>query len=146
VVKLYKFTTLRIIMKTDNLKELLWEYLPKDLNLERYELEKIDKDDDLEKYHPFLWYRWIYLVEENIKPKWYENNKNIISKWFYEYKTLMEIPIRFKVWRIFIKKRKWYNTQNKKVITTDDIEYKWSKTIEDLLFFCKELITRERSE
>lgn len=133
-------------MKTENLKELLWEYLPKDLDLNQYELEKIDKDDDLEKYHPFLWYRWVYLVEKNIKPKWYKNNKDIISKGFYEYKALMDIPIRFKAWRIFIKKRKWYDTKNKKIITSDNIEYKGTKVIEDFLFFCKELMTHEKSE
>ncbi len=133
-------------MKTENLKELLWEYLPKDLDLDQYELEKIDKDNDLEKYYPFLWYRWIYLVEKNIKPKWYENNKDIISKGFYEYKMLLDIPIRFKLWRIFIKKRKWYDIKNKKVITSDYIEYKGTKVIEDFLFFCKELTTHERFE
>jgi len=133
-------------MKTENLKELLWEYLPKNLDLNQYELEKIDKDEDLEKNYPFLWYIWIYLVEKNIKPKWYKNNKNIISKGFYEYKTLMDIPVRCKLWRIFIKKRKWHDIKNKKVIKSKNIEYKGTKVVEDYLFFCKELITRERYE
>ncbi len=133
-------------MKIENTEELLWEYLPKDLDLNQYELEKIDKDDDLEKNYPFLWYRWIYLVEKNIKLKWYENNKDVISKGFYEYKALMDIPIRFKLWRIFIKKRKFYDTKNKKVITSDNIEYKGTKVVEDFLFFCKGLIIHEKSE
>jgi hypothetical protein len=117
--------------------ELLWEYLPKELDIDKYDLEKIEKDDDPKKYLPFLWFRWIYLVEKNIKPSGYENNKDVISKWFYDYKALIEVPIRFRVWRIFIKKRKWYDSKNKKVITSDNIEFKGSKALEDLIFFYK---------
>lgn len=124
-------------METTSALELLSEYLPKELDIDRYDLERIEKDDDREKYKPFLGYRGIYLVEKNIKPIGYEGNKNIISKGFYEYKVLMEVPVRFRKGRIFIKKRKWYDTEAKKVISSDDIEYKGSKALEDIIFFYK---------
>lgn len=60
--------------------ELLGEYLPKELDISRYDLEKIEKDDDDEKYSPFLGYRGIYLIEKNIKPQGFEHNKNVVSK------------------------------------------------------------------
>lgn len=117
------------------MQDLLGEYLPKELNIDRYDLEKIEKDDDNEKYSPFLGYRGIYLVEKNIRPKGFENNKDVISKGFYDFKVLMEVPVRYRMGRIFIKKRKWYDTVNKKVISSNDIEYQGSKALEDLIFF-----------
>ena len=122
-------------MELSAMHELLGEYLPKELDIDRYDLEKIEKDDDHEKYSPFLGYRGIYLVEKNIRPAGFENNKDVISKGFYDFKTLMEVPVRYRVGRIFIKKRKWYDQVNKKVISSDDIEYRGSKALEDLIFF-----------
>lgn len=110
-------------METSAIKDLLGEYLPKELDIDQYDLEKIEKDDNDEKYSPFLGYRGIYLVEKNIKPAGFKDNKNVVSKGFYEYKVLMEVPVRYRVGRIFIKKRKWYDTANKKVISSDNIEY-----------------------
>lgn len=122
-------------MKLNSMKEMLDTYLPKEINIEKYELDKIDEEENGEKYSPFLWIKKIYLIEENNKPKWYENNKNIISKGFYDYKKLIEFPINFRRWIIYVKQRKWYDTINKKVITTNNIEYKGSKAIDDLIFF-----------
>jgi hypothetical protein len=124
-------------MEISAMQDLLGEYLPKELNIDRYDLEKIEKDDDLKKYHPFLGYRGIYLVEKNIRPAGFENNKNVVSKGFYDSKTLMEVPVRCRLGRIFIKKRKWYDQVNKKVISSDDIEYQGSKALEDFIFFCR---------
>lgn len=122
-------------MKENSMKEMLNTYLPKEININKYELDRIEEEESREKYVPFLWLKRIYLIEENIKPKWYENNKNIISKGFYDYKKLIEFPINFRRGIVYVKQRKWYDIKNNKVITSDNIEYKWAKAIDDLIFF-----------
>lgn len=131
-------------MKINAMKEMLDTYLPKEINIDKYELDKIVKEENRKKYSPFLWLKEIYLIEKNIKPKWYEDNKNIISKGFYDYKKLIEFPINFRRGIIYVKQRKWYDTINKKVITTDNIEYKWSKALDDLIFFYRHWLIPEK--
>ena len=59
------------------MKEMLDTYLPKEINIDKYELDKIEEEENREKYAPFSWMKKIYLIEINIKPKWYENNNFI---------------------------------------------------------------------
>lgn len=131
-------------MKENAMREMLFTYLPKEINIDKYELDKIDEEENREKYAPFSWQKKIYLIEENIKPKWYENNKDIISKGYYNYKKLIEFPINFRRWVVYVKQRKWYDTKNNKVITSDNIEYKWSKAIDDLIFFYRHWLIPEK--
>jgi hypothetical protein len=131
-------------MEKKEMSKMLWEYLPDEINIEKYRLDRIEKEENREKYAPFSWLKKIYLIENNIKPKWFENNKNIISKGFYDYKKLIEFPINFRRWIVYVKQRKWYDTKNKKVITTNNVEYKWSKAIDDLIFFCRHWLIPEK--
>jgi len=41
-------------MKLNSMKEMLDTYLPKEINIEKYELDKIDEEENGEKYSPFL--------------------------------------------------------------------------------------------
>jgi hypothetical protein len=134
-------------MELQTLKLLLWEYLPENLDLNQYDFIKMEKDDDLDKYHPYLWKIDLYFEEKNILPDEYKNNKNIISKGFYEYKAISDFLIRHKLWILNIKKRKWYDTKSKKVITSKNTprrKYSWGvetkgiKTAADNVFFYKE--------
>lgn len=125
-------------METESLKLLLWEYLPTNFDLEKYELEKIEKDENLDKYHPFLWKIDIYFKEKNIKPEKYKNNPNIISKWFYDYKNIKDSSVRFKLTELHIKQRKWYDTVNNKVIKSNKIELDWIKSTPENIFFYKD--------
>ena len=125
-------------MDIETAKLLLWEYLPENLDLNQYDFIKMEKDNDLDKYHPYLWKIDLYFEEKNILPDEYKNNKNIISKWFYEYKAISDFLIRHKLWVLNIRKRKWYDTKNKKVIKSKEIETKWIKTAADNVFFYKE--------
>jgi len=125
-------------MDIETAKLLLWEYLPENLDLNQYDFIKMEKDDNLDKYHPYLWKIDLYFEEKNILPDEYKNNKNIISKWFYEYKAISDFLIRHKLWVLNIRKRKWYDTKNKKVIKSKEIETKWIKTAADNVFFYKE--------
>jgi len=130
-------------MEIEMMKLLLWEYLPKNLDLDRYDLKNMENIDDLNSYHPYLWKIDLFFEEKNILPEEHKNNKNIISKWFYESKAITDLLIRHKLWIIHIKKRKWYDTKAKKVITSEDIETKWIKAAADNIFFYKEFMKRK---
>jgi hypothetical protein len=45
---------------------------------------------------------------------------------------------------VYVKQRKWYDIKNNKVITSDNIEYKGSKAIDDLIFFCRHWLIPEK--
>jgi hypothetical protein len=130
-------------MEIETAKLLLWEYLPENLDLEQYNFIKMEKDNNLDKYHPYLWKIDLYFEEKNILPEEHKNNKNIISKWFYEYKAISDFLIRHKLWILHIRKRKWYDTQAKKVIKSKEIETKWIKTAADNVFFYIEHMRRK---
>jgi len=41
-------------MKVNAMKEMLDTYLPKEINIDKYELDIIEEEEDREKYTPFL--------------------------------------------------------------------------------------------
>jgi hypothetical protein len=40
-------------MKTDAMREMLFTYLPKEINIDKYELDKIEEEENRAKYAPF---------------------------------------------------------------------------------------------
>lgn len=123
-------------------KELLELYMP-DIDWTRYEIEKIEKTEDT-KISPFTGKINFYVVEKNIKPKWQEKAK-LISKWFYDIKKIRDFQVRTKIATLHIKRRKWYN-EDKKVIVSEDLKvnYKETKTPEDLIFFFENCLNDEK--
>ena len=115
-------------------RELAEAYMP-DIDWDRYEIEKIEKIQD-KSIEPFTWRVNFFVVEKNIKPEWYENDKNIISKWFYNTKKVKDFQVRTKIATLNMKRRKWYNPKNKKIISKDiDFGYKRQSPDDFINFF-----------
>lgn len=122
--------------------ELLELYMP-DIDWSRYEIEKIEKIED-NNIFPYTWRISFFVVEKNINPVWYENQK-LISKWFYDTQKIRDFQVRTKVATLHIKRRKWYNEDSKQTISEDlKVNYKWTHAPEDLLFFFKDYSNPEK--
>lgn len=112
-------------------------YMP-DIDWTRNKIEDIEKIKD-NNISPFVWRVNFFVVEQNIKPKWYENKK-IISKWFYKTRAIKDFQVRDKIATVYIKRRKWYDEENKKIVS-EDINFNYKKQSPDDLvnFFLNSL-------
>jgi hypothetical protein len=116
-------------------------YMP-DIDWTRNKIENIErlKDDNIS---PFVWRVNFFVVEKNIKPTWYED-KNIVSKWFYETRKIKDFQVRDKIATVQIKRRKWYDTENKKTISEDiDFVYKKQSPNDLVNFFLSSLMNEK---
>lgn len=123
-------------------QELLELYLP-DIDWTRYEIEKIERVED-NNILPFTGRINFFVVEKNIKPKWYEDEK-IVSKWFYKTKKIRDFQVRAKVATLHIKRRKYYSEEEKRIISEDlKVNYKATHAPEDLLIFFDHSLNDEK--
>ena len=123
-------------------ENLLWLFLPNEVNMDLYDIIKVEKFDiDNEEIFPYLWEIHFYLEEKNIKPK-IEWINDIESKWFYEEKIIQDFNVRDKIWICHIKRRKWYSKSQNKIISNNLEIAEWTKTPRDLLFFLKDYLTQ----
>lgn len=119
-------------------QELLNLFLPKEIDWERYRLEKVLEVED-NNISPFVWRLEFYIEELNIVPesdeyKW----KQIISKWFYPWKKVHDFAVRDKISTLVIKRRKWQEKTGWKVINSEiECIYPWTQTSKTLLSFLK---------
>ncbi len=75
---------------------------------------------------------------------WYED-KNIVSKWFYETKKIRDFQVRTKVATLHIKRRKYYSEEEKRIISEDlKVNYKSTHAPEDLLIFFDHSLNDEK--
>lgn len=130
-VKYIKFTSFFNNM-LDIEKEFKELYMP-EIDWTRNEIEKIEKIKD-ENIRPFIWRVNFFVVEKNIKPKWYEKSR-IISKWFYKVRKIKDFQVRDKIATLQIKRRKWYNEDSKKIISEDMLFWYKKQSCDDLVNF-----------
>ena len=120
-------------------QEILKSFMPKDFPLEKFELKKIDKKKNKEwwedgqiLYPESLSY---YFEEKANIPKWYTKTE-LKSKWFTEYKTISDLPLRNNFFKIKIRMRKWEVKETKAIIVNKlEIQEKWTKNTRELSFF-----------
>lgn len=60
----------------------------------------------------------VYLIEQDIKPENYSNDK-LISKGFYDSITIQDFPIRRKLLFLHVKRRKWLNETTGDIVNRD---------------------------
>ena len=122
-------------------QEFLELYMP-DIDWTRYEIENIERLEDW-RIRPFTWRVNFYVVEKNIKPKWYEGKK-IVSKWFYKSKKVRDFQARTRIATVHIKKRKWYDEEAKKTVS-EEMKVNYEKqSPDDLIFFFKNYLKAEK--
>lgn len=119
-------------------QELLNLFLPKEINWERYRLEKVLEIED-NNISPFVWRLEFYIEELNIVPESEEYKwKQIISKWFYPWKKVHDFAVRDKISTLVVKRRKWQEKTGWKVINSEiECIYPWTQTSKTLLSFLK---------
>lgn len=122
-------------------QEFLELYMP-EIDWNRYEIENIERIEDT-TIRPFTWRVDFYVVEKNIKPKWYENKK-IVSKWFYKSKKVKDFQARTRIATVHIKKRKWYDEEAKKTVSEELKEEYKKQSPNDLIFFFKNYLKAEK--
>ena len=119
-------------------QELLNLFLPKEIDWERYKLEKVLEIED-NNISPFVWRLEFHIEELNIVPESEEYKwKQIISKWFYPWKKVYDFAVRDKISTLVIKRRKWQEKTGWKVINSEiECIYPWTQTSKTLLSFLK---------
>jgi len=116
-------------------------YMP-EIDWTRNEIENIEKIKD-ENISPFVWRVSFFVVEKNIKPKWYENKK-LISKWFYKTRKIKDFQVRDKIATVHIKRRKWYDEETKKTVS-EDMNFNYKKqSPDDLINFFLSSLNHEK--
>ncbi len=122
-------------------KEILESFMPRQFPLDKFDFVKIVKNKN-EKwwevcqllYPESLSYYFDELV--NI-PEWY-NKYELLSNGFTEYKTIFDLPLRNKIFKIKVRKRRWEVKATGKVISNElEIIEKWTKNTKELAFFLK---------
>lgn len=112
-----------------NKTELLKIFFPKEIDWERYELIKVNEIDDT-SLSPYIWRLEFILQEKNIVPQWLRPHwERIISKWFYPPKSITDFPVRDRLARLILIKRRWMNKATKEYIQSNfELNYSWTKT------------------
>lgn len=125
-----------------NIEEEFKELYMPEIDWTRNEIEKIERIED-KNISPFTWRINFYITEKNTKPKLYENKK-IVSKWFYKTRKIKDFQVRDKIATLHIKRRKWYNEEEKKVVS-EDINFGYKKqSPDDLINFFLNSLMNER--
>jgi len=118
---------------------ILDSFMPKDFPLDKFELVKIEKNlneswsPESQKMYP---HRLSYYFEEkNIIPDWYKEWE-FLSKWFTEYKTISDLPLRNNFFEIKVRTRRWLIKATNKVFSNElKVIDKWTRNTKDLSFF-----------
>ena len=114
-------------MPQDNFQQLAEFLLPEGL-LYFFEIEKVYKTD--EGFH-------IHLIEKNIIPKEYHNQK-VLSKGFLPEIKIQDFPMRGKPCFLRVKRRRWLLLESGKVISRDwNIVAQGTRITEDFATFLK---------
>jgi len=86
---------------------------------------------------------WIYLEEQNVIPKEYEQDK-LISKGFLPETCIQDFPLRGKKVFLYVKRRRWLNTRTNTVVTRDwKIVEQGTRFTPEFAFFFKELFRHQ---
>jgi hypothetical protein len=120
-------------------KIILESFMPKGFPLDKFELVKIEKklndtwSPESQKMYPYsLSY---YFEEKNIRPDWYKEWE-LLSKWFTEYKTIPDLPLRNNFFEIKVKVRRWLIKGTNKVFSNElKVTDNWTRNTKDLSFF-----------
>lgn len=125
--------------------ELIRLFLPKGINWDIYEIEKVESIDiNNNSIFPYLWKVIFYITEKNIKPEieWVDD---LVSKWFHDPKSINDFNIRDKIGSLCLKRRKWYSeSQNRSYSRDLDIQQTETSTTKDLLFFFRGYLMTEK--
>jgi len=122
-------------------KEILESFMPSDFPLEKFDFVKIERNKN-EKWWEIAQLLYpeslsYYFDELAIIPKWYDKTE-VLSKGFTEYKSIFDLPLRNKIFKIKIRMRRWLVKATGKVISNElEIIEKWTKNTKELAFFLK---------
>lgn len=121
-----------------DLKELLYLFLPEEIDWNRYDITATKKIEDKDIL-PFTWRLEFWIEEKNIVPpdldkKWVK----IESKWFYDPVRIFDFPVRSKLAKLVIKRRRWINKETWEYLNTP-INFKEDSTMtsKELVAFLK---------
>ena len=126
-------------------EKILKSFMPSNFPLEKFELIKIEKKKNEEWWEDskILYPESLnYYFEEKVNiPEWYEKSE-LGSKWFTEYKSISDLPLRNNFFKIKVRMRKWLVKATGKVISNNlEIQEEWTKNTKDLSFFLNAAIT-----
>lgn len=116
-------------LKADLYKELLREFLPKEI-FDYFEITKIDNHSDSFD---------IYLDELNKPPSGFTNSI-LVSKGFHEATIIQDFPIRKKPVYLHVRRRKWLDKPSGKIVSNNwDLTSKGTRYTKDFAIFLKGL-------
>lgn len=117
-----------------DLRELLYLFLPEEIDWNRYDIIEAKKIEDT-TILPFTWRLEFWIEEKNIIPSNLEKKwVKIESKWFYDPVRIFDFPVRSKLAKLVIKRRRWINKDTLEYLNTP-INFK-----EDSTMTSKELV------
>jgi len=129
-----------------NQKELLEIFFPEEINWNRFNLIEV-KEKQQNNIAPYKWVLEFIIQEKNIVPNNANNSNNsnslykwqqYISKWFFPPKTITDFPVRNKLAKIILIRRRWINKETKEYLKSDlDLNYNGTRTTFTLMDFLK---------
>lgn len=120
-----------------NQKELLEIFFPKEIDWNRFDLIEV-KEKQQDNIAPYKWVLEFIIQEKNIIPNYVQGWQQYISKWFFPPKTITDFPVRNKLAKIVLIRRRWINKETKEYLKSDiDLNYNWTNTVFTLMDFLK---------
>lgn len=126
-------------------KEILESFMPSDFPLEKFDFVKIERNKN-EKWWEIAQLMYpeslSYYFDELINiPEWYDKSE-LLSKGFTEYKSIFDLPLRNKIFKIKTRMRRRLIKATGKVISNElEIIEKWTKNTKELAFFLNSTTT-----